>query len=76
MDTVDFGSIFAFTAVDIFSREAEVLLAPELTSEQGRHFLQVGMARRFQPGYVDLVQTDGGPEFKGAFGQRERLGKR
>lgn len=67
MDTVDFGAVFAFTAVDIFSKEADIYLAPALTAEEGRMFLELCMRRRFQPGYVDLVQTDGGPEFKGAF---------
>ena len=69
MDTIDFGRVFAFTAVDIFTREADVFLAPELTAEQGRLFLEVCMARRFTPGFVELVQTDGGSEFKGAFAQ-------
>jgi len=32
MDSVDFGGLFAFTAVDIFSREADVLLCPALTA--------------------------------------------
>ena len=69
MDTIDFGDVFAFTAVDIFSREADVLLAGELTSAQGKAFLHQCMARRFTPGHVQVVQTDGGPEFKGEFAQ-------
>jgi transposase len=69
MDTIDFGDVFAFTAVDIFSREADVLLAGELTSAQGKAFLHQCMARRFTPGHVHIVQTDGGPEFKGDFAQ-------
>ena len=69
MDTIDFGRVFAFTAVDIFSKEADVYLAEALTSEQGRVFLQLCMHRRFAPGRVQLVQTDGGPEFKGEFAQ-------
>ena len=32
MDTIDFGDIFAFTGIDIFTKEADVLLAPQLTS--------------------------------------------
>ncbi len=76
MDTIDFGNVFAFTApetlaasvgVDIFSREADVFLASELTSAQGKAFLHQCMARRFTPGHVQIVQTDGGPEFKGEF---------
>ncbi len=69
MDTIDFGKVFAFTAVDIFSREADVFLAGELTSAQGKAFLHQCMTRRFTPGHVQVVQTDGGPEFKGEFAQ-------
>jgi hypothetical protein len=32
MDTIDFGGLFVFTAVDIFSREADVSLRPALTA--------------------------------------------
>lgn len=66
MDTVDFGDIYAFTGVDIFSKEADVLLAPELTAKYGYQFLEQSMDRRFD-GFVHLVQTDGGPEFKEQF---------
>jgi hypothetical protein len=38
LSTADFGEIFAFTAVDIFSREADILLASELTSHWGYAF--------------------------------------
>jgi len=69
MDTIDFGRVFAFTAVDVFSREADVFLATELTSAQGKAFLHECMTRRFTPGHVQIVQTDGGPEFKGEFAQ-------
>jgi len=66
MDTIDFGGIFAFTAVDIFSKEADILLAPALTAKYGNQFLQQSMKRRFG-GHVNLLQTDGGPEFKAEF---------
>ena len=39
MDSIDFGGVFAFTAVDIYSREADVLLRPALTAEHGAAFL-------------------------------------
>lgn len=68
MDTVDFGGIYAFTGVDIFSKEADVLLVPELTARYGYQFLEQSMDRRFD-GFVHLVQTDGGPEFKEQFKQ-------
>jgi transposase InsO family protein len=66
MDTIDFGGIFAFTAIDIFSREADILLAPELTARYGNRFLFQSMKRRFD-GHAHLIQTDGGPEFKADF---------
>lgn len=66
MDTIDFGGVFAFTAVDYFTREADVLVAPELTSLYGYRFLTQSMARRFD-NYVEVLQTDGGPEFKDQF---------
>lgn len=66
MDTIDFGEVFAFTAVDIFSREADVVLAPELTSEYGEIFLNTCMQRRFD-GFSEMIQADGGPEFKDKF---------
>ncbi len=66
MDTVDFGGLYAFTAVDIFSKEADILLAPELTAKYGYQFLEQSMDRRFNR-HVHLIQTDGGPEFKEEF---------
>lgn len=66
MDTIDFGGLFAFTGIDIFTREADVLLTPELTANYGYQFLAQSMARRFNS-HVHLLQTDGGPEFKEEF---------
>lgn len=66
MDTVDFGEVFAFTAVDIFSKEIDVLLRPSLTSRDGLIFLETAMNRRFNS-HSNLIQADGGPEFKDEF---------
>ena len=66
MDTIDFGALFAFTAIDVFSKEADILLAPALTAEYGCKFLYQSMMKRFG-GHVNLLQTDGGPEFKADF---------
>lgn len=67
MDTINFGGLFAYTAVDIFSREADVLLRPALTAENGAAFLHRCMRRRFNR-FVEVVQTDGGSEFEAEFG--------
>lgn len=66
MDTIDFGDLFAFTGIDIFTREADIFMAPALTASYGYEFLQRSMERRFG-GHVGLLQTDGGPEFKEIF---------
>lgn len=71
MDTIDFGGLFAFTAIDIFTKEADILLAPELTADSGRKFLCRSMSRRFG-GHVQMLQTDGGPEFKADFSTKVR----
>ena len=68
MDTIDFGDIFAFTAVDIFSKEADVLLRTSLEAKDGEVFVTTCMPRRYQ-GFSDIIQTDGGSEFKAEFQQ-------
>jgi len=67
MDSVDFGDIFAFTGIDIFSKEAEVALYPSLTAADGLRFLNYSFEDRFK--HTNLLQTDGGPEFKAEFSQ-------
>lgn len=66
MDSIDFGGIFAFTAIDTFSRESDVVLRASLTSHDGYEFLKVSLPRRFN-GFVELIQTDGGSEFEWEF---------
>lgn len=66
MDTVDFGGLFAFTGIDIYSREVDVLIAPAITSNFGSQFLDFSMKRRFNE-YSELIQTDGGSEFEAEF---------
>lgn len=65
MDTVDFGQLFAFTGVDIFTKEASVKLYPSLTAKDGLDFLTSSFQERFN--HTQLLQTDGGPEFKAEF---------
>ena len=69
MDTVMFEELFGFTGIDIYTREVDILLAPALTAAYGCAFLEQAMNRRLD-GRVELIQTDGGPEFKGAFAER------
>ena len=71
MDSVAFGHIFAFTGIDIYAKEADVLLCPALTSEAGVALLQTAMSRRFT-GRVEVQQNDGGPELKGALAKQAR----
>lgn len=66
IDSVDFGDVFAFTGIDIFTKEADVVIFPTLTSHEGLIYLETSMKRRFS-GHSDLIQADGGPEFKDEF---------
>lgn len=65
MDTVDFGQVFAFCGVDIFTKEVSVRLYPSLTAKDGLDFLNHSFHERFN--HTHLLQTDGGPEFKAEF---------
>ena len=60
-DTVDFGDIFAFTAIDTFTKEASAVMKPELTSQAGKEALQEQLK---QFNHIDHIQRDGGHEFK------------
>ena len=66
MDTVLFGEVFAFTAVDIYTKESDVLLRTALEARDGKAFLEHCMPRRFDS-FAEVIQTDGGSEFKGEF---------
>lgn len=68
MDSVNFGQIFAFTGIDIFTREVDVYMAPQLTAQYGFKFLERSMDRIFKR--TETLQTDGGSEFKDQFKQR------
>ena len=61
VDTVDLGGLFAFTSVDIFTREAWVIIRPTLEAKDGARALKNQMSFF---GVTDLIQRDGGPEFK------------
>lgn len=60
-DSVDFGGVFAFTAIDTFTREASVILQPALDARSGKDSLE-RQIRFF--GSIEHIQRDGGPEFK------------
>jgi IS30 family transposase len=79
MDTIDLGDVFAYTAIDIFSREGQVVLRPTLTAEDGADAL-VDLMGYF--GSSQIIQTDGGSEFEAdfadqvpAYAQRQRIAR-
>jgi len=63
-DTVDFGEIYAYTYVDTFNRQCFVDLELDLESISGYASL-IAVSELF--GVMNILQTDGGPEFKGEF---------
>lgn len=66
MDSIDFGGVFAFTAIDIWSREVDILLRPTLTAADGEAFLHFCRRRRFNR-LVRVLPTDGSSEFEAQF---------
>lgn len=60
-DTIDFGHIFAYTAIDTYTKEPVVILKDRLNSEAGAQAL-VEQLNFFGP--IERIQRDGGSEFK------------
>jgi IS30 family transposase len=61
MDTLDLGELYAFTAIDTFTREAQVVIRPALQAKDSKAALEQVM-RAF--GRCEVIQTDGGSEFE------------
>jgi IS30 family transposase len=60
-DTVDFGSIYAFTSIDTYTREVSVIMKPTLTAKSGKEALKEQL-NYFKS--IKHIQRDGGSEFK------------
>jgi transposase len=78
---VALGRLFAFTGIDMYTKEADVVLRPALNSDDGAALLHTAMSQRVA-GRGEVLQTDGGPEFKGAcaqqahaYGDRHRMAR-
>lgn len=67
-DTVDLGGkknkVYAYTAIDIFTKEPSVVIASDLTMESGAEAFLV--QKQFY-GEVELHQSDNGSEFQSLF---------
>jgi len=59
-DTVDLGGLFAYTAIDIFTREAAVILGDSLESKEGAKCVRKILDKL---GSCQIFQTDNGGEF-------------
>jgi len=57
MDTVLFWDVFAFTAVDIFTKESDVLLRPALEAADGKAFPEHCMPRPFDD-FSKIIQKE------------------
>lgn len=61
VDTVDLGNVYAFTAIDTYTKEASVILKTKLDAQSGREALEQQLEYF---GTIERIQRDGGPEFK------------
>ena len=59
-DTVDLGELFAYTAIDIFTREVAVVLGESLETKEGARCVKEILKRL---GPCQVFQTDNGGEF-------------
>lgn len=66
IDTVDLGSLYAFTAIDTFTKEVDVVIKPKLNATCGRQALKQHL-KRFKN--IEHIQRDGGSEFKAEWNQ-------
>jgi hypothetical protein len=64
---VDSGGRSAYTAIDAYAREVQVVLLPGLTGEDRRKALELVMAYF---GSCEVLQTNRGKEFMGEFERR------
>jgi transposase InsO family protein len=63
-DTVDLGELYAYTAIDIFTKEPSIYIGTNLEMETGAAALTYHS--RFY-GFVELQQSDNGSEFQTTF---------
>ena len=61
VDTIDLGKLYAFTAIDTYTKEADIVIKPKLTALAGKQALKHHL-QRFK--HIDHIQRDGGSEFK------------
>lgn len=61
VDTLALGEIYAYTAIDTYTRQAAIVIRPSLQAADGKRALAQIAA---QLGHSELLQTDGGSEFK------------
>lgn len=64
MDTADLGQLFGYVAIDIYNKHLVVSIKENLESSSGEEFLHESMSML---GPCEIIQTDGGPEFKNKF---------
>ena len=64
VDTVHFGDLFAYTYIDTHTRQAHVEVEEGIEAVDGKRTLEKA-GEVF--GKVQMIQTDGGPEFKKEF---------
>lgn len=70
LDTVhirlsDGTKLYVYTIIDLFSRWAYAEVVEKISAAQSFHF--VVKVRKIAPFYIDMIQTDNGPEFQKMF---------
>jgi transposase InsO family protein len=66
MDTLDLDGVYAYTAIDTYTKEGQVVIRPTLQAQDGKAALEHIMAYF---GHCEVLQTDGGSEFEKDFAE-------
>jgi transposase InsO family protein len=62
MDTIDLGEVYGYTAIDTFTKEAQMVIRPTLLQASDGKVALEHIMTFF--GHCEVLQTDGGSEFE------------
>lgn len=62
-DTMDLGELYVYSGIDIYTRQAAVMVGESLEAAEGRRLVKKIMKEKFG-GYAEVIQSDNGPEFE------------
>jgi transposase InsO family protein len=69
MDTVELGAVYAFTAIDTYTKESAVVMRPGLTAQDGKQALEHVVARPYKKNDQAFIECFNGTLRREEFGR-------